>query len=479
MLTGFRISGTPRTPGIRRLPAVAGVVGLVGVLVMPVAGAEIDPSSNYTVLARADAFAVEYLNTAAPVFAENAIIYGTPATAQSLVDSVGQSTAFAAAPYPGEIMVGLPDNGKGVVAGFGGPPELVPTYPFFVQSEHPIKPHAVQDQSGNRLVADSDQYSSSSDARSGLITGDLFAALQAQAASGAVVDSTTGTITATADSRLDALKITEALQVGKSTAHAKMVQEPGQPIVKESSFTVGSIVVGGVEMSYTDQGFKLGDQTPAPPGDPAPLFEALKGAGITVEILPATGTESSIESAGMRITQVQEFGGFTQRVSIILGRVRTSIDGSAAPAQDGLLEPFPASGEFSGTPILVDEPTSTLTEADGFAAAPVADFVEEFVAAPLPAFDAGSFDTSATAGLAAAPVTTPAPVQAVPAPQGSVRLASPAAVGRGLRDDDYSGFYLALAAALAAVFLGSRLLGALGAGARAAAGSTSVLKLPQ
>lgn len=475
MLTGFW--------GTRRLAAVTGVVGLVGMAVMPVAGAELDTGSSYTVLARADAFAVEYLNTAAPVFAENAIIYGTPATAQSLVDSVGQSTAFAAAPYPGEIMVGLPDNGKGVVAGFGGPPEAVPTYPFFVQSEHPIKPHAVQDQSGNRLVADSDQYSSSSEARSGLITGDLFAALQAQASSSSVVDSATGTITATADSRLDALKLTEALQIGRSTAHAKMIQEPGQPIVKGSSFTIGSIIVGGVEMSYGDGGFKLGDQTPAPPGDPAPLFEALKAAGITVEILPATGTESSIESAGMRITQVQEFGGSTQRVTIILGRVRTSIDGSATPAQNGLLDPFPAGGEPSDTPIPVAEPTPTRAEAGGLAA-PVAEFVEEFIAAPLPAVDAGSFggfDSSATAGLAA-PVTTPAPaIQAVPAPSGSVRLASPAAVGRGLRDDDYSGFYLALAAVLAAIFLGSRLLGALGARARAAAaaGSSSVLKLPQ
>ncbi|MGH9037393.1 MAG: hypothetical protein ACRD0O_16675 [Acidimicrobiia bacterium] len=463
---------------LRRLGAALTVAGLAGVAFSPGAGAEIDAGPSYTVLARADALAVEYLNTAAPVFAENAIVYATPATAQSLVDSVGQSTAYAAAPYPGEIMVGLPDNGKGVVSGLGGPHEVIPTYPFFVQSEHPIKPHAVQDQSGNRLVADSDQYSSSSDARSGLITGDLFAALQAQASSSAVVDSTTGKITATADSRLDALKITDALQIGKSTAHAQMVQEPGQPPVKESSFTIGSIVVGGVEMSYSDQGFKMGDQTTAPPGDPAPLFEALKGAGITVEILPATGSESSIESAGMKITQVQEFGGFTQRVSIILGRVRTAISGSATPADDSLLDPFPASGETSGPPVLVDEPTPTLNQADGFAAAPVAEFVEEFVAAaPLPAFDLGSssFDSSAGAGLAAAP--GPA-VQAAPAPSGSVRLASPAAVGRGLRDDDYSGFYLALAAALAVVFLGSRLLGALGAGA-AAGGSTSVLKLPQ
>jgi hypothetical protein len=461
---------------LRRLGAALIMTGLAGVAFSPGASAELDARSAYTVLARADAFAVEYVNTAAPVFAENAIIYGTPATAQSLVDSVGQSTAYAAAPYPGEIMVGLPDNGKGVVAGLGGPPEVVPTYPFYVQSEHPIKPHAVQDQSGNRLVADSDQYSSSSDARSGLITGDLFAALQAQASSSSVVDSATGKITATADSRLDALKITDALQIGKSTAHARMVQEPGQPIVKESSFTIGSIIVGGVEMSYTDQGFKLGDQTPAPPGDPAPLFAALKQAGITVEILPATGTESSIESAGMKITQVQAFGGFTQRVSIILGRVRTSIDGSAAPNQDGLLE-SPVAGEpSSGDPEVNAAPAPALATAAGHLAGEPA----ELAATDGPT----SFDISAPADFPASASIPTASSPPAPVLSGTTQLASPAGAVLGLLDDDYGALYRALAMVGVLMLLGHRLLvavgtrlGLLGVAAAGTAGP-SVLKLP-
>jgi hypothetical protein len=455
---------------VRRLGAALGVVGLTGVLLSPGASAEIDPGSNYTVVARADAFAVEYLNTAAPVFGENAVVYGTPATAQSLVDSVGQSIAFAGAPYPGDVAVGLPDNGNGVVAGLGGP-TVIPTYPFYVQSQHPAKPHAEQDQSGNRLVARSDQYTSASEARSGLVTGDVLAALQAKAASSAGVDSTTGAITATADSRLDALKVTDALQLGKSVAHARIVQQPGGEIVKESSFTIGSIVVGGIEMSYSDQGFKMGDQTPAPPGDPAPLFEALKQAGITVEILPATGTENSIESAGMKITQVQEFGGQTQRVSVILGRVSARIEGSAAPAGDSLLEPIPASSPFTDT--ISGDPAPPATGTGDALVGAAAAGAEPFPAAEAPAsLGLPASDPPTSTSLAAAP-----PAASTPAGPGTVRLASPAGA-RGLLDDDVSGFYLALAVAGVIMFVGSRATGRL-AGLRAApAAGPSVLNLP-
>src|SRR2546423_678132 len=231
-----------RHPVLFRVRAVSLTAGLAATAAGVVIGsggaahAALDPGSQYKVSARADALAIEYLNTAAPVFAENDIIYGTPATALSLLDSVGQSGALAAAPYPGDVMIGMPDNGKGVVAGFGGPAELVPTYPFAVSSSYPIKPDAVQDQSGNRLVAHSEQHGSTSDARSGLITGDVLAALQAQASSAVSVDDATGKLAAVADSRLDAFRLTDKLQVGKSTAHARITREPGQAAVKESSF---------------------------------------------------------------------------------------------------------------------------------------------------------------------------------------------------------------------------------------------------
>ena len=453
------------------------------------ASAELDASSEWAASARADAMAIEYLNTNAPVFGEEPIIYGTPASAGSLVDSVGQSNAFAAAPYPGDIMVGAADNGNGALVG-AGLPGIFQSYPFYVHSEYPIAQDKVQDQSGNRLVAHSEQYTSSSSARSGFITGDFLAALQAQAASKSSVDSATGELNAVADSRMDAFKLTDKLQIGRSIAHAKLTRTPGQPVKKESSFTIGSIVVNGVEMSYGDQGFKFGDQKGQSPGDPKPLFDALKQAGITIEILPAKTTDTSIDSAGMKITQVFDYKAGKQRISFIIGRVSASIRGEAKPVTgDSLLGGLPANGKSTGpdtsaAPVAAESPAPAAeAPATDTAVGEAATVSRPASAAALPdlALPATSPSSSSEVAAAVPPVVAAVnpgaaaarAAQAAP----TVRLARPASVGRGLRDDDITGFYLVLGLLAALVTVGAF---ALQSGRRAArsAATASVLKLP-
>src|SRR5207237_242403 len=85
-------------------------------------------------------------------------------------------------------------------------------------------------------------------------------------------------------------------------------------------------------ISYSDKGFQAGDQSPPSQQPPAAFLDALKSAGITIELLPAANTDTSIESAGLRITQVQQMGPATQKVSFIIGHVSARIDGEAAPA---------------------------------------------------------------------------------------------------------------------------------------------------
>lgn len=471
---------------------VALVAAIAGVGSVVPASAELDAGTEWAASARADAMAIEYANTNAPVFGEEPVIYGTPASAYSLVDSVGQSRAWAAAPYPGDIMVGAADNGNGALVG-AGLPGIFSSYPFYVETDYPIAQEKIQDQSGNRLVARSEQYRSTGEARSGLITGDFLAALQAQAATQAVVNSTTGELTAIADSRLDAFRFTDKLQIGRSVAHAKLVQAPGAELIKESSFTIGSIIVNGVEMSYGDQGFKFADQSPSSPGDPKPLFDALKAAGISVEILPATGTDSSIESAGMKISQVFDYGSGKQRISFIIGRVSAAIRGEAKPvAGDGLLDDtLPADsgtsqdGSFGADPS-TSTGTSTSTDSGTLA--------EETATEP---------DLRLSAGLALSEPSSTLPDLSLPAPTGGtatlppvvaavnpgaaqaragggqaeVRLASPASIGRGLRDDDISGFYLGVGG-LAALLTVAAFILAGGRRAAKAAAAGSFLKLP-
>jgi hypothetical protein len=420
------------------------VVPIVGGIRPDRANADIDPSSQFFVLARADAFALEYLNTGAPVFGSEPVIYGTPSTAQSLLDSVGRSTSFASAPYPGEIMVGLPSNGNGAAGGFGFP-GVFPAYPFYVQSDYPGKKDAVQDQSGNSLRAHSEQYGSASEARSGPIAGDLLAALQSRAATAVAVDPDTGIVTARADSRFDGFKLGEDFQVGKSSSFARITKKPGQSVERESAFTLASIKVKGVEVAVNDKGLQIGDQQPSKVAPPGEFGELLKQAGVTIEYLPATTTDSSVDSAGMRITQVQQLGDQTQRVSITLGRVSARIDGSVSTltANSGL----DSVGSTRSDEELAKPQSETPVASSEVETIPEPSFAEQ------PQLSSDIAFSSDPASLSTAPVTPP--VASIPSAAVSreALFGTPAREWR-LRDDRFSRLFPAGLLAAAVMALG-------------------------
>ncbi|HEV7534488.1 MAG TPA: hypothetical protein VGP90_02570, partial [Acidimicrobiia bacterium] len=58
---------------------------------------------------------------------------GAPAS-EALLDSLGESRAFASFPYPGD----LPSNAPGLLRGLAGIP--APDYPFYVSSFFPSRP---------------------------------------------------------------------------------------------------------------------------------------------------------------------------------------------------------------------------------------------------------------------------------------------------------------------------------------------------
>lgn len=442
-----------------RLGAALMVMGAAGLGFVPDATAEEDGSGGtYTITARADTFAFEFVETGAPAAPGGEIFYATPSTAQALLDSVGRSQGYAAAPSPGPFFATLPSNGNGVLAGFGFPFSF-PDYPFYASSDHPITPTADKAFGPFRARAESTQYNAVGDARSGGLTNDDPALISSRAAARVTFDPDTLVRTAVADSRFDGFT-TGPLAIGQSLAHAKMTQTPGSPPTKESSFTVGSISIAGVQIAMTDKGFKLGDQAP-PTADMAQLFGVLAQAGITVEYLPASQTETSIDSAGLRITRAgADPNGTQHKVSLILGRVGTSIQGGTSPLVSG------------DTTVVPDDPSSVASSA-GPAATPIADdsaAVDDsaiLAAVPAPAADALG-ETSLTAGTPPLPATVPpigppigptaVPAAAVPA---VVHLASPAVAGP-FPGPSVSGFYLALLGAGVALIAGSRLVAAFG-----------------
>lgn len=429
---------------------------------------------TYTVTARADTFAFEFVETGAPAAPGGEIFYATPSTAQALLDSVGRSQGFAAAPSPGPFFATLPSNGNGVLAGFGFPFSF-PDYPFYAASDHPVTPTSDKAFGPFRARAESGQYAAVGDARSGGLTNDDPAFLSSRASARVALDPDTRARTAVADSRFDGFT-TGPLTIGQSLAQAKMTQTPGSPPTKESSFTIGAIKIAGVEIAMTDKGFKVGDQAP-PTADMGQLFGVLGQAGITVEYLPARQTETSIDSAGLRITRAgADPNGTQHKVALILGRVGASIQGGTSPLLSG------------DTPVVADDPSPAPSTA-GATATPVADDpaaidgAGSFAAASGPATGvSGVISPAAGAPLSGtAPPGGPAAVPAATAP-GLVHLASPAVAGPA-PGPNVSGFYVALLGAGIALTAGSRLVAALGvrAGAGAVEGNeapVSVLRLP-
>jgi len=458
---------------IGRVGAVLLAAGAAGLAFAPGATAEGDgPAGTYTITARADTFAFEFVETGAPAAPGGEVFYATPSTAQALLDSVGRSQGFAAAPSPGPFFATLPSNGNGVLAGFGFPFSF-PDYPFYAASDYPVSPTSDKAFGPFRARAESSQYGAVGDARSGGLTNDDPAFLSSRAVARVTLDPDSKARTAVADSRFDGFT-TGPLAIGQSLAHARMTQIPGSAPTRESSFTIGSITIAGVQIAMTAKGFKLGDQAP-PTADMGQLFGVLAQAGITVEYLPARQTDTSIDSAGLRITRAgADPNGTQHKVALILGRVGTSIQGGSSPL-------------ISGDPTVVkDAPPATPAAAPREGPAPDS----------LPAGDGGPFGVAQPAGSAdVAPAGTalgttaqPLPDTAAGAPVASAQggpgpayLTTPAVAGP-FPGPSASGFYVVLFLAGLAVTAGTRLVAAFGvrvAGtAKTADVPVSVLRLP-
>ena len=459
-----------------RLGAALVLVGGVGLGFAGRATAGADGSGDtYTVTARADTFAFEFVETGAPAAPGGEIFYATPSTAQALLDSVGRSQGYAAAPSPGPFFATLPSNGNGVLAGFGFPFSF-PDYPFYAASDYPVSPTSDRAFGPFRARAESNQYGAVGDARSGGLTNDDPAFLSSRASARVTLDPDTRVRTAVADSRFDGFT-TGPLAIGQSLAHARMTQTPGGPPTRESSFTIGSIKIAGVEIAMTDKGFKLGDQAP-PTADMAQLFGVLAQAGITVEYLPARQTDTSIDSAGLRITRAgADPNGTQHKVALVLGRVGASIQGGNSPLISGNptvvpdQPPAPRAAAPAGAPAAVEAPAGD-QPAGGVAFGSAGTDV-----------GAGTSLTGAVPPTAGAVTASGGPLAAVPvAAPGTVRLASPAVAGP-FPGPSATGFYLVLFVAGLTLTAGSRLVAAFGVrlGAGASKGTEppiSVLRLP-
>jgi hypothetical protein len=462
-----------RTRLLTRIGVVFLLAGAAGLAPLQGAGAdEAPPAETFTLTARADTFAFQFVETATPAAPGGEVFDASPSTAQALLDSVGRSEGYAAAPTPGPFFATLPSNGNGVVAGLGIP-FAFPDYPFYAASSHPVVPATDKAVGPFEAHAKSDQYQSAGESRSGGPAGQDGAFMSSRAAAAVRLDPNTAVRTAEANSRFDGFTA-GPLALGQSTASATLTQAPGQAPTKTSAFTVASFTIAGVQIAMTDKGFKLGDQAP-PTADLGTLFGVLAQAGITVEFLPASETATSVDSAGMRITQAgTEPNGTQHRVSLVIGRVGAAIQGSTLPVLDETVPPVVDVPSAGAAPPGDSLPAASPAAGSGAANAGGLGSVES-------AF--GSVPSSAGGPLTTAggPVGSAASVPTAPA---AMQLASPLSLPQS--GPDASGFYVVLLAAGLLMTAGSRLVAAVGVklGFWAVYGApveapTSVLRLPQ
>lgn len=320
----------------------------------------------------------------------NVVDAGGPA-AQAVANSFGDSKAYAAYPYPGEIVLTAHGLSQGAA----------PNYPLIAQS-NPTKPKDDVARGPYSLHAESADDSSMAVAQAAAGGGSLAVGTTRSTADVAH-DPNTGTVTADAESTVEGVSVAGVLRIGRMHSRARLVSTPGKPATRTFDTEVADVEVGGQQVAVTDKGLVLaGTDTPLPPDSTANA--TLAGAGITVHYLGGSGKGSSLVAPGLAISVVQNVPGVgLTTVTYLLGQAAVSAQASGV-----------ASTGTTGSAPAVTVPAAAAPAAGGGSASGTT--------GPVGPPTGPSLSAGAGPAAASAPVTAPAPVS--PQVAGGYRLAA-------------------------------------------------------
>ncbi|HEV7687556.1 MAG TPA: hypothetical protein VGQ80_13350, partial [Acidimicrobiia bacterium] len=395
------------------LPAAAAllVVAPVAASVRPAAG-EGRFSGTFASFASADGLRVTLVDPGVTL-TKTLVDLGAP-SAQATVNSLGESRAFAAVPYPGDTAVAAP----GLLRGAGNIP--APAYPLYVASDHPAIPKQEAGDGPYALRAESTDVLSRSLSNAGVRINGLGDLGLSRSESSA--ESSSDGVTAHARTETSAFSV-GPLRIGHVLSVADTVLGRSGQLTRNAATSVVGAMVGSAPVEITSSGLSVAGAA-GPAADTSALNQALAGAGITVEVLPKAETATGVTSPAVRVTQQDKSG---TSVSYVLGRATASVEGTAA-ASDGLVEqtgdaPAPDTGSAETA-----SDTGGATEADSSAPdspapnshSPVNDSIE----LPILSGSTGAAGYSFRASPGAAAETSP------PA---EIALQAPARVGKARR----------------------------------------------
>ena len=299
------------------------IVGAVGLWHGPISAAQ--SAAGFSLNARADSIGLHPVLSQAPLLPGGDIGFITPASAQASLDSFQTSRAFASAPYAGDFITTLPGTFNGL--GSGKLPTVEP-FPFYVASEAPSTPVAERSIGPYSVRAASDAKHSAGTSQVGISTQPPQVAA-AVASADVSLDDSTGLLTATATTSIEPLAIAPNIRLGDIHTTATLTYDPANPdegITKNSSLTVGTINISGLELGITDKGLVL-NGSPLLPIDLSVVTNLLSQAGIAFAYVPGTETDTSITSAAVSIaytTDLPSVGATT--ATAVLGQVSATLD---------------------------------------------------------------------------------------------------------------------------------------------------------
>lgn len=317
--------GRGRTKSGARVAAVV-VLGLGWLAIAPRADGQVTPVA-FEALASADAVRVT-VRLDPSILVPELVDLGAP-TAQVRIDSLGNSSGFAAAPFPGDLLLRGPAL---LLPTIGLPPDFVPPYPAIVESEHPTSPEGHLELPGYELAtASTARTSTASASLGGLLADGIDLGAVRSTATTTVEDD--GTVVARSSAVVDGMRV-PGLSVARIETVAEARATDVDQVTTSGGFAVHLLSAAGIDVVMNADGLVLaGQRVPFRLLELVPLGALLGIDGLTLDVLPEVVEDGAIRSAALRLvsTTVLTDGipfvlpaGTVMTVEIVLGQARAS-----------------------------------------------------------------------------------------------------------------------------------------------------------
>lgn len=308
---------------------------MLGLAIVPLISTDAQADATYAAVAEATGTRVIFTNQSIPL---NVAPQLQGPTASAVQNSLQQSDAYAAFPYPGEEVAGIP----GVVGGAAGVP--LPAYPFVIATSFGDGAKQLS-YPGIELRSESTETLTQATATGGS-TG-------AGATSSARVVREGDAVAAKAVTDADALRIGEALVISGLHGVATASRDSAGTLTRVSELSFTSLRGPGFVVGLTNGKFSLQNGAGAPTQNDVPaaaIADALTSAGYPTTYQAPQETPDGIIGAGLQIRTTLPApppgapGGFSGEtpVTYSIGLLRAEVAYTVLPDTPVAAAPGPA-----------------------------------------------------------------------------------------------------------------------------------------